>query len=137
MPELKIEARIENLDQVLTFIEKNLEAWDCSMKAQMQIAIAVEEIFVNIAHYAYAPAVGTVRIRLENPDNVDMVQITFTDKGIPYDPLAKEDPDVTLSAEERQIGGLGEYSCAVTPQIRQTGNRLSGLAGTAYASLLA
>ena len=109
MPELKIEARIENLDQVLTFIEKNLEAWDCSMKAQMQIAIAVEEIFVNIAHYAYAPAVGTVRIRLENPDNVDMVQITFTDKGIPYDPLAKEDPDVTLSAEERQIGGLGIY----------------------------
>lgn len=109
MPELKIEARIENLDQVLTFIEKNLEAWDCSMKAQMQIAIAVEEIFVNIAHYAYAPAVGIVRIRLENPDNVDMVQITFTDKGIPYDPLAKEDPDVTLSAEERQIGGLGIY----------------------------
>ena len=109
MPELKIEARIENLDQVLTFIEKNLEAWDCSMKAQMQIAIAVEEIFVNIAHYAYAPAVGTVRIRLENPDNVDMVQITFTDKGIPYDPLAKEDPDVTLSAEERQIGGIGIY----------------------------
>ena len=109
MPELKIEARIENLDQVLTFIEKNLEAWDCSMKAQMQIAIAVEEIFVNIAHYAYAPAVGTDRIRLENPDNVDMVQITFTDKGIPYDPLAKEDPDVTLSAEERQIGGLGIY----------------------------
>ena len=79
------------------------------MKVQMQIDIAVEEIFVNVAHYAYTPNVGKVKIRLEKPADSTGVDITFIDSGIPYDPLAKPDPDVTLSAEERQIGGLGIF----------------------------
>lgn len=107
MKELVIEARTENLDEVLAFVDGELEKHDCNMKVQMQIDIAVEEIFVNIAHYAYDPAVGKATIRVEVTDNT--VSLTFVDNGIPYDPLAKEDPDVTLSAEERQIGGLGIF----------------------------
>ena len=79
------------------------------MKTQMQIDIAVEELFVNIAHYAYNPEVGPVTIRVEVQKEPLAVTVTFIDHGVPYDPLAKEDPDITLSAEERQIGGLGIF----------------------------
>lgn len=79
------------------------------MKIQMQIDIAVEEIFVNIARCAYAPEVGNAIIRIETLADPPSVDITFIDSGIPYDPLAKADPDITLSAEERQIGGLGIF----------------------------
>lgn len=108
MYELSLDATIENLDEVLAFIDQHLEEADCSMKVQMQIDVAVEEIFVNIAHYAYKPEIGRAQVQLDfEPGNV--AAITFIDSGIPYDPLAKADPDVTLSAEERQIGGLGIY----------------------------
>ena len=79
------------------------------MKAQMQIDVAVEELFVNIASYAYQPGVGSATVRLETEQEPLTVAITFIDRGVPYDPLAKADPDVTLSAEEREIGGLGIY----------------------------
>lgn len=104
---LTVEARTENLDRVLGFIEQNLEAADCSVKAQTQICVAAEEIFVNIAHYAYTPDTGeaVIRIAAEN----GMAEIEFRDRGIPFDPLAKADPDVTLSADKRKIGGLGIY----------------------------
>ena len=75
----------------------------------MQIDVAVEEIFVNIAHYAYAPEVGSTTVQVETASEPRRVTITFMDRGVPYDPLAKPDPDVTFSAEERQIGGLGIY----------------------------
>lgn len=75
----------------------------------MQIDVAVEELFVNIAQYAYAPGIGVATIRLEIQEDPFVVVITFIDNGIPYNPLAKEDPDITLSAEERPIGGLGIY----------------------------
>ena len=79
------------------------------MKAQTQIEIAVEEIFINIASYAYAPDKGMATVRVEVSGDPVAVTITFVDHGVPYDPLAKEDPDVTLSAEERGIGGLGIF----------------------------
>ncbi len=107
MKKLEIKALTENLSEVLAFIDKELEAADCSMKTQMQIDIAVEEIFVNIANYAYSPEVGTAVITIDVTD--DAFVIGFSDCGIPYDPLAKPDPDITLSAEERSIGGLGIY----------------------------
>lgn len=107
MKELIIDALTENLDAVIAFVTEQLEAVDCSMKAQMQIEVAVEELFVNIAHYAYAPNTGSATIRTEI--TADTAEITFIDSGVPYDPLAKPDPDVTLSAKERQIGGLGIY----------------------------
>ena len=109
MADLTILAKVENLDQVLAFVDAELEKLNCPVKAQMQIDVAVEELFVNIAHYAYAPQTGSATIRVQLDEDARTVSITFIDRGIPYDPLAKPDPDVTLSAEERQIGGLGIY----------------------------
>lgn len=79
------------------------------MRVQMQIDIAVEEIFVNIASYAYTPEIGKAEILIQEDHDPEGITITFIDTGIPYDPLAKPDPDVTLSANQRQIGGLGIY----------------------------
>ena len=109
VPELTVEAKDENLAQVLAFVDGQLEALECSPKTQMQIDVAVEEIFVNVAHYAYAPEVGNVTVQVETAPETKRVTITFIDRGVPYDPLAKPDPDVTLSAEDRQIGGLGIF----------------------------
>lgn len=109
MKEMDIEAKVENLDTVIAFVDEQLEQYDCSMKLQMQIDIAVEEIFVNIAHYAYNPEVGPATIRVEIEKEPLTVVMTFIDRGVPYDPLAKEDPDVTLKAQDRQIGGLGIF----------------------------
>lgn len=109
MKELELAATTENLNAVLAFVDEELEAVGCSMRSQMQIDIAVEEIFVNIAHYAYNPEVGKATIRVEVQPEPLAVSLTFLDQGVPYDPLAKADPDVSLSAEERQIGGLGIF----------------------------
>lgn len=109
MAELRIEASVGNLDQVLAFVDGELEKMDCSMKTQMIIDIAVEEIFVNIASYAYVPGEGDAVIRVETEPEAGEAVLTFIDRGIPYDPVAKPDPDVTLSAEERQVGGLGIF----------------------------
>ena len=109
MREMDIAATLENLDTVMAFVDQQLEEVGCSMKAQMQIDIAVEEVYVNIAHYAYNPEVGGVTIRVQIEEEPLAVILTFIDKGKPYDPLAKEDPDVTLAVEDRQIGGLGIF----------------------------
>lgn len=109
MEKLDILAKTENLDTVIDFVNEHLEGVECPMKIQMQIDVAVEEIFVNIANYAYGTGEGpaTVRINVDNQNKI--VDITFIDNGVPYDPLAKDDPDITLSAQERQIGGLGIF----------------------------
>ena len=109
MDVLKIEAALDNLDEVLAFVDQRLEENECPMKVQTQIDIAVEEIFVNIASYAYFPEKGNAEIGVEVSDDPLEVTIRFADSGIPYDPLAKEDPDITLPAEQRPIGGLGIY----------------------------
>ena len=107
MHELVVDAQIEKLDEVLDFVDQLLDEWECPMKTQTQINIAVEEIFVNIAHYAYKAHNGQARITITRKGSD--AEITFTDSGTPYNPLEKPDPDVTLSAEERDIGGLGIY----------------------------
>lgn len=107
-----MEAKVENLSSVLEFVDTELEMNDCSMKTQMQIDVAVEELFVNVAHYAYTPEIGDVTLIMdveETEDGSKKAVITFKDSGMPFDPTVKEDPDVTLSAQERQIGGLGIY----------------------------
>ena len=109
MKELTLEAKLANLQQVLDFVDENLTSMHCPMKILMQIDVAVEEIFVNVASYAYTPNTGSVTIRMDLQENPRAALITFIDSGIPYNPLAKEDPDVTLSAEERSIGGLGIF----------------------------
>ena len=107
MKEITLPATLENLASVQSFIEEELEAADCPRKAMMQISIAVEEIYVNIARYAYDPQVGEATVRCAVGGGPLQVTIQFLDSGKPFDPLARPDADTSLSAEERDIGGLG------------------------------
>ena len=110
MMEKKVfQAKRDCLSQVMNFITEQLEKWDCGMKEQMQIELAIEEIFVNIASYAYPDGEGIARISLALDESTGKVGILIEDEGIPYNPLEKEDPDVNQDAKERQIGGLGIY----------------------------
>ena len=101
-------AQQDQLEQVQRFVEEQVEQYECPDKVKFQLAVAVEEIFVNIAHYAYHPEqAGTATIRCCVGGDPLQVTIQFLDNGKPFNPLAKEDADITLSAEERGIGGLG------------------------------
>ena len=100
-------AKRELLDEVIAFTEGELEAADCSMKALMQIDVALEEMFVNVASYAYPEGGGSVRLGIDVKDG--RAEITLADAGLPFDPLAAADPDTTLAAEDRRIGGLGIF----------------------------
>lgn len=107
MKEITVAADIDNLARVQGFVEGELAVRGCPRKAVMQISVAVEEIYVNIAHYAYHPAAGEVTVRCAVDGGPLQVTIQFLDSGKPFDPLKKPDADITLSAEEREIGGLG------------------------------
>ena len=107
--EITVAAAVENLEAVTTFVDQCLEEVGCSMRLQMQIDVAVDELFSNIAYYAYPPGTGTVTLRVKIEGEPPCASLTFIDGGVPYDPLSRPDPDTTLSAEERQIGGLGIY----------------------------
>lgn len=109
MKEMTIPATVENIEKVTEFVNSQLEEIDCPIKARMQIDIAIDELFGNIAHYAYNPETGPATVRVEVTEAPISVVVTFIDHGIPYDPLKKDDPDVTLPAEERAIGGLGIF----------------------------
>ena len=106
---LTVPATLEKLSDVTAFLEQHLEEAGCAMKAQMQINVAAEEIYVNIAHYAYAPGTGHATINLTIDGDPKHATITFSDSGRPFNPLEKEDPDVSLPVEERDIGGLGIF----------------------------
>jgi anti-sigma regulatory factor (Ser/Thr protein kinase) len=105
MYELIIEAKLENLERVLAFVESHTE--DFPTKSRYHINIAVDEIFTNISNYAYQNEPGTAVIRVAV--NNDAVTIEFEDSGVPYDPTAQAEPDLTQSAEEREPGGLGIF----------------------------
>lgn len=109
MKEITLDATVDNIEKVTDFVNGQLENCGCPLKAQMQIDIAIDELFGNIAHYAYHPDVGPATVRVEVIKDQPAVVITFLDRGIPYDPLKKEDPDVSLSAQERTAGGLGIF----------------------------
>lgn len=109
MKEMTITATVENIEKVTDFVNEQLEAIGCPMKAQIQIDVAIDELFGNIAHYAYNPETGPATVRVEVTEAPVSVIVTFIDHGIPYDPLKKDDPDLTLSADEREIGGLGIF----------------------------
>lgn len=97
------------LSDALGFVEEELEKNGCPMKTAMQLTIAIEEMFANIVNYAYPDGEGSIRLSVDFPDSERAVVFQIADKGIPFDPLQKPDPDITLSAKERQIGGLGIY----------------------------
>ena len=109
MKELVVEAKRENLLEVQSFIDEQLEEVGCPMTTQIAIDVAVEELFVNIASYAYDQGEGVAVVQVKVLQDPLSVEITFIDNGKQYDPLAKEDPDVTLSAKERKKGGLGIF----------------------------
>ena len=118
MKKMECEALISNLNQVISFVEEELESLGCSMKQQMQITLAVEEIYVNIAHYAYGktdeagriiPDSGNGRMSLSLGADNGLVTLVFQDGGVPYNPLERKDPYISLSAEDRKIGGLGIF----------------------------
>jgi anti-sigma regulatory factor (Ser/Thr protein kinase) len=109
MQELNLEASVANIPAVTDFVNAILEELDCPIKAQLQIDVAIDELFSNIAQYAYAPGTGPATVRVETEEDPRAVILTFIDRGIPYNPLAAEDPDITAPAEERSIGGLGVF----------------------------
>lgn len=109
MKELRISAERKNLHQVLAFVDEQLEAAACPLRTQLQLEIAAEEIFVNIASYAYGPEGGEALIRMAVSEDPPAVTLEFEDSGMPFDPLAKEDPDVTLPADKRKPGNLGIF----------------------------
>ena len=107
--EITITAVVENLSSVLEIVDQELEAAGASMKVQMQVDVAIEELFVNVSRYAYAPETGEVRIQIGFDKQTSALLVTFIDSGVPFDPVAKLNPDITLSAQEREIGGLGIF----------------------------
>ena len=109
MKELTLLATTENIDRVIDFVNEELDNNSCPLKTKLVIDVAVDEVFANISNYAYAPNTGEVTIKVEFTENPKGCAITFIDGGIPYDPLKKDDPNVKLSAVEREIGGLGVF----------------------------
>lgn len=109
MSTLTLEAKINNIPVLTDFIDQQLEALDCPMKPQMQIDVAIDEIFTNISSYAYGEGSGMATVSIDFDDATRTVTISFEDSGMPFDPLTQEEPDITLPAEQRQIGGLGIF----------------------------
>ena len=102
-------AKTESLSDVLGFVEQTLESFECPMKIQTAICVAIEEVFVNVAHYAYPDGEGNMSLYISFDDQSRAITFRMTDKGVPFDPLTKPEPDITLSAEDREIGGLGIF----------------------------
>ena len=108
--ELTLEAKIDNNERFTDFVNAELEAMDCPMKARVQIDTAMDEILANVASYAYGDGTGPVSLRITLEDEPRTVILRFTDSGVPFNPLEKEVPDsISLSADDRPIGGLGIY----------------------------
>ncbi len=109
MKELTVDAVLENIPSVTAFIDGQLEALDCSMKAQMQIDVAIDELFSNIARYAYPDGPGKATVGIEFDEENRMCSVVFSDEGIPFDPLAQQAPDTSLPLMDRPVGGLGIF----------------------------
>ena len=107
MKELALMASDEALYTVLDAIRDALSEHGWEDEPTTQILISAEEIFVNIAHYAYGGESKEAWVKIDADENRCILE--FRDKGKPYNPLLKEDPDITLSADEREIGGLGIF----------------------------
>ena len=109
MEQLTIQATVENLPQVTEFIIESLEEKNCSRKILLQMELVIEELFVNVAHYAYRPNVGSCTVYKDFEETPRSISVSFVDTGVPYNPLEHEDPDTSLGVEEREIGGLGIF----------------------------
>ena len=109
MKELTLPAARENIPAVIDFVNRELKSVGCPMKTEAQIDIAIDELYSNIANYGYDGENGRGLVLLETEIRPRAVTISFIDEGRPFNPLEREDPDVSLSARERKIGGLGIF----------------------------
>lgn len=109
MKELTVDAKLESLSEIKSFVSAELEETGCPEGTRKQILIVVDEIFANITQYAYDGEEGTAVIRIEENSEPRAVVLTFLDGGIPFDPLTMKTPDTSLKAREREIGGLGIF----------------------------
>lgn len=109
MKEITVQAIPENLQLVLDFVHSELKTFNYSIKKLKQLELAVEEIYINITSYAYYPKIGTAIIRCEMAEDPLQIQIQFIDNGKTFNPLDAKEPVITMTAEERDIGGLGFY----------------------------
>lgn len=109
MKELTLEAKLENITQVTEFVNAQLEEDGCEPRVRRLIDVAIDEVFSNIAHYAYAPQTGMATVRVKILKEPRAAEISFVDSGIPYDPLSHEDPASGLTPKERRAGGFGIY----------------------------
>lgn len=107
MKELTLTANQDNLMEILAFVRSSLTELGCPKHVIGNVVLAVEEAFVNIALYAYAPNEGDMSLTITGYDNPTYVTLTFRDRGVPFNPLARVEPDITLPGKERPIGGLG------------------------------
>ena len=107
MDNLIISAEIKNLDTVTDFVLQRPQIASYPVRTQMQLRLAIEEIFVNISSYAYDPSIGPAEVRCEVLEDPLRVVIQFLDHGKPFDPLAKEDADTSEEALLAREGGLG------------------------------
>ena len=109
MKELTIEAMVRNIPTVTEFVDEELDGLNCTPRIQAQINVAIDELFSNIARYAYNPATGPATVRVEVEKNPLAVLVTFIDHGRRYDPLTTKEPDLSLNLLERPAGGLGVF----------------------------
>ena len=109
MLEITVKAIREKLDEITESVNNALMEHGCSMRDVLRLDVVIDEIFANIAGYAYAPGTGDVTIRLSFENDPPKVTLTFIDSGKPFDPLKRDDPDTKLDAAHRQIGGLGIF----------------------------
>ena len=109
MKEMTLRAEIAKIPELTAFVEEQLEALDCPMKAQMQIDVAIDELFSNISRYAYPGGQGEATVRFVFDEAERVCSVIFIDRGIPFDPLAQQAPDVNSPLADRPIGGLGIF----------------------------
>lgn len=109
MKERTVDAKLESIPEIQAFVRGELEAMGCPEETQKQLFVVVDEVFANVASYAYADGEGDVTVRLEAESEPRAAVLTFLDSGIPFDPLTMKSPDTSLKARERKIGGLGIF----------------------------
>lgn len=112
MNEITIDADIKNLNEITSFLNNIIDNYDCSMEVKFQLELAIEEIYVNIAYYAYPNAIGSTTIRYDivnEDDKPPLLVLDILDQGEEYNPLEEKNPDISLDAMAREIGGLGIF----------------------------
>ena len=106
---LTLPATLKNIAAATKFMNDVLDSAGCSASVKKQLDVALDELMSNVARYAYAPGTGDITVSVEILEDPKRAVIALSDYGEPYNPLKNVDPDVTLPAEDREIGGLGVF----------------------------